>query len=443
VVDDQTRIRPWTENAHYWQFKGEPILLLGGSREDNLFQISDLESHLDTLSESGGNYVRNTMSDRDPGDARPFARSPDGRYDLDRWNPEYWDRFDLFLELTAERDIIVQIEIWDRFDHSNAFWESDPYNPANNINYDFEAAGFAPQYPEHPGKNQQPFFKTPPSMDNNTVVLPYQLAFMHQILRHTLPHGHILYCIDNEFGGLPEWSNYWAELVHTQARNANTAVEVTEMFDGNLEMLAYVIDHPDHYSFVEANKIMAPQKWAAHGEEQWHRTKEVIERMGSVPCPLTIDKMRGTSNNITGDHVSISFGKFWRGLLAGYSAIRFHRPVPGSLGLDKNAQNCIRAARELEQRVRIWDLEPRLDLIVDRHEDSAYLLTGPDGTVVLYFPDGGRVRLDPSVLGDRRTVRWLNIREGVWAMQDATGDGPVDTVSAPDAGHWVAVITNE
>ncbi len=49
----------------YWQFRGEPVLLLGGSVEDNLFQIPNLEEHLDLLAAAGGNYVRNTMSSRD------------------------------------------------------------------------------------------------------------------------------------------------------------------------------------------------------------------------------------------------------------------------------------------------------------------------------------------------------------------------------------------
>jgi len=33
------RIKPWGANPRYWQYKGRPVLLLGGSREDNLFQM--------------------------------------------------------------------------------------------------------------------------------------------------------------------------------------------------------------------------------------------------------------------------------------------------------------------------------------------------------------------------------------------------------------------
>jgi hypothetical protein len=46
----------------YLAYKGKPVLLLGGTVDDNLFQIEGLEQHLDLLVASGGNYVRNTMS---------------------------------------------------------------------------------------------------------------------------------------------------------------------------------------------------------------------------------------------------------------------------------------------------------------------------------------------------------------------------------------------
>ncbi|MBN1674710.1 MAG: hypothetical protein JXR37_26940 [Kiritimatiellae bacterium] len=441
--NETQRIRPWQENARYWQYKGRPVLLLGGSREDNLFQIPDVEEQLDTLVAAGGNYIRNTMSDRDPGDHRAFARTPNGKHDLTRWNPEYWGRFARLLELTAKRDIVVQIEIWDRFDHSTQPWQSDPYNPANNVNYSFEQSGFEPDYPEHPGKNKQPFFKTPPTMEDNTVVLPFQQAFVRKLLSHSLPYGHVLYCIDNEYGGSEAWSDYWADFLHAEARNAGCAVEVTEMFDHDFQKMEYVIDHPERYTYVEGNKIMAPQKWAAHGEEQWHRTRRMLERMNANPRPFTMDKMRGTSNNVKGDHVSISRGKFWRGLLAGYSAVRFHRPVPGSLGISREAQNCIRAARKLESAIPLWELEPRLDLLRERRADSAYLCAKTGDAYALYMPAGGTAVLDLAEAPGPYALRWIDTGSGEWGAESMIEGATFTRIAAPDTGHWVAAILKD
>ena len=44
---DKNRIQVYKGNPRYWQYKSEPILLLGGSVEDNLFQIPDIKEHLD------------------------------------------------------------------------------------------------------------------------------------------------------------------------------------------------------------------------------------------------------------------------------------------------------------------------------------------------------------------------------------------------------------
>src|SRR5690606_20581136 len=129
----------------------------GGSKDDNLFQLPDLREHLDALTAAGANYVRNTMSDRPDGgfEVYPFKRLPDGKYDLNQWNEEYWRRFAELLQLTRERGIIVQIEVWDRFDYSRNNWEPHPYNPKNNVNYTHEDSGLAAAYPDHPGQNKQ------------------------------------------------------------------------------------------------------------------------------------------------------------------------------------------------------------------------------------------------------------------------------------------------
>ena len=111
-MPNSDRIQIYKDNPYYWQYKGKPVLLLGGTQDDNLFQIPGLEEHLDLLQSVGGNYIRNTMSSRDTGNIWPFYLQADGYYDLDRWNEEYWKRFEKFLILTSERQIIVQIEIW-------------------------------------------------------------------------------------------------------------------------------------------------------------------------------------------------------------------------------------------------------------------------------------------------------------------------------------------
>ena len=81
----QTGITISPENPRFWSFDGQLVLLLGGSIEDNLFQVQDLEQHLELMSEVGANYVRCTMSSRDEGDVWPFAVNDEGKYNLNQF----------------------------------------------------------------------------------------------------------------------------------------------------------------------------------------------------------------------------------------------------------------------------------------------------------------------------------------------------------------------
>ena len=110
-MTDSNSIRPHPTNPIYWEYNDHPVRLLGGSIEDNLFQIENLQEHLNLLEACGGNYVRCTMSSRDDGDVWPYSLDPDsGLYDLNQPNPQYWQRFSNFMEWTFQREIIIQIE---------------------------------------------------------------------------------------------------------------------------------------------------------------------------------------------------------------------------------------------------------------------------------------------------------------------------------------------
>ena len=65
-VAAESGLQPWEKNPWYWSYHGEPVLLLGGSDDDNLFQWqeNDLPGQLDRMAAAGGNLIRNTMSSR-------------------------------------------------------------------------------------------------------------------------------------------------------------------------------------------------------------------------------------------------------------------------------------------------------------------------------------------------------------------------------------------
>ena len=444
-MDHSDRIQPYTANPRYWQYKGQPVLLLGGTIKDCLFQIPDLKAHLDLLQSVGGNYVRNTMSDRRfyGYEIKAFYQAADGLYDLDRWNPAYWQRLADFLRWTAERDIIVQLEMWDRFDHSREYWQEDPFNPANNINYTVEESGLKTAYPAHPGGNEQPFFYTVPTLRDNQVVLPYQRAFVDQVLAHTLAYDHVLYCMDNETSGDPKWSLYWNDYIKERAQRAGKRVETTEMWDewdvrGQTHRATF--DHPARYSFIDISQ----NSWQRE-QTNWDHAQWVWQYIAAQTRPINSTKIYGAQthrDHARGIDARHATECFWRNLIGGFAASRFHRPASG-LGLGPQAQAHIRSGRLLADSYDFFNAEPDSDstLLHNRTANEAYLSRVPGRQYALYFTDSGTVGLDLTGATGTFAVQWLDIAASTWAAAAGINGGTVIQLAPPHGGPAVALLT--
>ena len=439
-------LRPWMENAWYWSYQGNPVLLLGGSDDDNLFQWPEtkLAEHLDRMEAAGGNVIRNTMSDRnDKGfEVYPFKQLGNGNYDLTIWNDEYWTRFERLLRETAKRGIFVQIELWDRFDltdnRGSDRWQIHPYNPRNNVNYTYDESGFAKRYPDHPGANKQPFYFTTPKQRNNQTVLGYQQRFVKKLLDHALQFDHVLYCIDNETSGEEEWSRFWARFLKQRAAREGKSINVTEMWDDwNLTAPRHrrTFDHPELYDYVDVS-----QNNHNKGQKHWDNFLFVRRYLSQHPRPMNTTKTYGATGNKFGHSDQDAIERFWRHLLAGAASIRFHRPDSG-LGLNDKAVACLRAARELEARVPLWSVRPANELLSDRAANEAYLAASKGTAYVLYFPTTAEVGLDLSDAQGPFLAHWINIDTGESGPKLQLSGGSVVTVSPPGKENWVAAIT--
>ncbi len=438
-------LEPWGKNPWYWSYRGEPVLLIGGSDDDNLFQwpAEQLLPQLDRLVAAGGNVIRNTMSDRhDKGfELYPFRELEDGRYDLDEWNEAYWDRFERMLGETELRDVFVQIEVWDRFDYTDNrgknHWQRHPYHPKNNVNYSAEKSGFAARYDDHPGANKQPFFFTTPSQRDNRVVLHYQERFVNKVLDHALKYDHVLYCIDNETKAEPEWGEYWARLIRARASEAGKSVHVTEMWDAwNLQSDEHkqTFDRPELYSFVDVS-----QNNHNSGTKHWENFRHVRDYLSSQPRPINTTKTYGADGNKFGHTDQDAVERFWRHLLGGAASARFHRPDSG-IGLNDKAVNCLKAARLVEGLIPFWDLKPAMDRIVRLDGTQAYVAEAEERGLVILFPKGNWARIRRSGF-EGGYLTWVSIDEGLVKESVLLGEGDVLRLTPPADGNWVAVVS--
>lgn len=431
-------LQPYTKNPFYWEYQGEPVLLLGGSKEDNLFQIDDLEEHLNLLASVGGNYVRCTMSSRDKGDEWAFLPDDDGIYDLTQPNPLYWDKFEQLLRLAQSLNIIVQIEVWDRFDFAREPWQDNPFNPINNRAYTVESSGLVEAINTHPGQRESAFFRSVPNLENNTILLPYQHRFVDCLLEISLEYPNVLYCMDNETNESPEWGRYWATYIQQKSHEADKTIYTTEMWDAwdlNDAQHNATFDHPDLYGFVDVS-----QNNHQVGLTHWDNLQSVRERIKASGelRPMNMVKIYGANTGRYGSHRDAQ-ERFWRAVFGGVASARFHRP-PAGMGLNDIVQAHIRSLRMFTDEIDLTHCEPHLDLLSLRSQNEAYCIANPGVEYGIFFPDGGDVRL---TLGDASpvAVRWLNIREYTWHDGDVQRDGQILRLQTPTLeGYWAVLV---
>ncbi len=469
--DSDKEIRVYTENPMYWQYNGEPVLLLGGTVQDNIFQIENLEEHLDLLASVGGNYVRSTMSARDAGNAKPFMMR-DGLYDLDEPNPEYWNRFENLLQLALERDIIVQVEFWATYDFywGGSGWAENPFNPLINSSYTAEESGLPNEidYPAQQANN--PFFRSVPELDDMALVRKYQKKFVEKLMSIALKYPNVLYCIDNETKSRPEWGIYWSAFIRELAADAGKEIYVTQMWDNwdptnglvpgavtqgphlggwyaentNPELSEWAkpsntVNDPESYQFVDISNNNA-QKGEVHYQTSLF-IRNVVQYSAN-PRPVNNVKIYGGLMNTlhqdtyhwTGLHKDAE-ERFWRNIFAGHASARFHRPDFG-LGLNHVAQHHIQSMRMLTDEMDFFHHKPANHLLLNREENEAYCIAKEGEEYAIYFTGRGEMELD--LPEGEYEVRWLQVRSSQWSPAQTILNP--DTLKTPSDDQWAVFL---
>ena len=435
---EKNRIQIYKENPRYWQYKGEPILLIGGSVEDNLFQIPNLREHLELMKSVGGNYVRSTMSWVDEGDVPPHKKIGD-KYDLNQWNDEFWTRFRNFITWTHEMDIIVQIEVWATFNYYREPWAANPFNPKNNSNYTAEETGLPTVVKDHPVATGNNFFWSVPKERNQQNVLKYQEMFVDKLLDETLSYGHILYCMDNETAVTAAWGEYWATYIQKKAKEAGRDVETTEMWDPwdlSDKKHKATFDHPETYSFCDISQNNHQKR-----QRHWDNAQKIRAKLTPIR-PINNIKIYGADGGRFGS-TRDGLERFWRNIFGGFASARFHRPDSG-VGLSEIAQAHLKSMRMITNKMNVFTCEPRNDLLSNREDNEAYVFANPGKEYAVYFPNGGSVDLDlrtnAKTDAKKIDIRWLNISKSEWKMGKIIPFRDSLTLSQPTDSHWVVLV---
>lgn len=413
---DYQGIKIYKQNPWYWQYQGKPVILRGGSDDDNPFQWTgkELIDQLDLLASVGGNYLRNTMSDRDEGNIYAFKKISDEKYDLNQWNEEYWERLTFFLDETSKRGIIVQLTLWDQFDIGGRRWDRHPWNPERNINM-------------QPGtwKGRSDFYST---VDRNAKdELAFQEKYIDKLLSVCLKFDNVLFNINNESSESGGWENYWANYIKKAATKAGKEAYVTNMQLSAANAVRHVMSNGDIFDFVDISQNNQDSK-GAKGKAHWDNLMFYREKLASFgPIPMNNVKIYGATDgnkNYSAGSETEAIDRFWRNIIGGCASARFHRPSspnrPWGSGLNERVQTNLKALDMLLEKLDIFSCAPHNDLLSPRVSVpsmmEAYAMANIGQQYAIYFPQGRyKIDLDPWVYADKLKLQWLDINKLEWS----------------------------
>jgi hypothetical protein len=194
------------DNPKYFLFRGKPRVLIAptehyGSvinrRFDYARYLTEAADKKQTVTRTfllfrelqGARNPYSPAKPESPDFVTPYVRSGPGsardgepKYDLDRWNAEYFDRLHGFLSLASELGIVAELTVFSNT-YADSVWELNPLHAANNL--------------QALGKGDWQEYNTL----RDQALVNRQIAYARKIVQETSSYDNIYYEICNEPGG--------------------------------------------------------------------------------------------------------------------------------------------------------------------------------------------------------------------------------------------------
>ncbi len=199
-------IRLHPKNPHYFLFRGKPtVLVTSGEHYGSVLNAGfDYKKYLATLAADemnftrifGGSYVevpatsfgikRNTLAPQPGRFIAPWMRSDTpgyagggNKFDLTKWNPEYFARYKDFLAEAAKAGIVVEVSLFSST-YGDVQWTVSPFNSANNVN-----------------NTDVTDWKKVTTLENGNV-LKFQEGYVRKLVREANGFDNVIFEIQNE-----------------------------------------------------------------------------------------------------------------------------------------------------------------------------------------------------------------------------------------------------
>ena len=427
----------YADNPRYLAMDGEAVFAIGATHRHSWAPISrpnEFELHqdldrLDAMVRRVGDarvrgFVRlvpyDPLNHHHDGPVervlQPWHRLADGRFDLERFEPEWEQRLRAFLDAAHERRIIVSLELWDDWSITRGEGgAADPgpglgfnghaFNPNNNVNYDADVL------PATTSACVAPFYRTLPEHDDIPAVLALQQRYADHLIDIAGGYPNVIWNVANESRAPLAWSRYWAEYLAARLPQRRLIGDMpsTNRRDGrgecDAELNPATLAVDDRYGYVDIAQAVSRHEFggdvigqAIDGAGRIRQYQQAMAERGRVK-PLVVSK----DYTNTGDE---AITVLWSRFTGGAATARFHRPF-GRVDFQAIPEFQYAAAERLAQFVAgvgFKRMQPMPELIASEHEHINVL--GDEGREYVVHLVGRR---DATRLG-------LHLPAGRWRL---------------------------
>jgi len=464
-------IRLHPKNPHYFLFRGSAVALVSsGEHYGSVINGAiDYKRYLAALASDGLNYTRifggtyvevpaqsfgihrNNLA---PGPGRfiaPWARSETpgyagggNKFDLDRWSPEYFERFHAFLAEASRLGIVVEVTLFSSH-YMEAHWGLSPFNPANNVN---ATSGID--------------WKKLHTLDNGDI-LAHQERYTRRLVREANGFDNVIFEIQNE-----PWSD---RTVLAGVVNPYLPLPDRDRYPNSIDVadeasMAWQAQVAGWIASEEAtmpNKHLVAQNYSNFGfpVRAVAPGVSIINFHYAYPAAAALNYGLGVAlscdeTGFRGNADAFYRRQAWSFLLAGgsvfdnldYSFTAGHEDgsdteANGPGGGSPQLRRQLHILSEFLKSLPLADMAPDRTVVQHAAGVYAHVLSAPGGTYAMYFDGSGPIEVTLSLPAGAYTGEWIDTETGIVARAERFrhGGGPL-TLETPEFQDGIAFRLN-
>jgi hypothetical protein len=405
--------------SHTWQSLQDSGLLIRGAVQ-NPPPAFDYTGYLDLLERHHHNFFRlwrwevtkwtDDYTDNKVKYCRPHpwmrtgpgtARDGEPKFDLTRFNPEYFDRLRDRVAAARDRGIYVAVMLFEGWElQFTDGWQHHPFHGPNNVN-GVEA--------DSDGDGKGIEFNTLPSTEAGRRVLALQEAYVRKVIDAVNEFDNVLYEICNEsHGGSTAWQYHLIRFVkqYQGGKPKQHPVGMTFQYRGG------------------TNAILneSPADWVSPnpGDPQRDYRKD--------PCADCLNKVVVNDTDHLWGHTGGDNIWVWRSFTRGLNVLLMEEMLPSPTWQD-SARQAMGQVRRFADRMNLAAMHPD-----QKVSATGYSLANRGHEYLVFQADKGEFTVDLKDAPGRFRAEWLDINANRALLAREVEGGSVRTFTTPFPG---------